>query len=137
MVLQNLKIENGFLTGLLDEDENIIKENLKNLTTVMTVRRIQIVPDMALILMFIVSLVFPPLLLLWIWWWFKMYKNRDKRFLMLSFKNKHGDITERDYIIDKEEKEAVFTKVEEIKELVNKMDDIKVEFVKMDVLKDE
>ena len=135
--ISELKIKDYVFLNLENDDGELVDEEIENLTIVISTTRIQLISDMIIGMAFVGSIVFIPLYLLWIWRWIGMYRKRKSRFLILVFKNSFGNVEERYYIFDRENKNIVNKKIKEINDiLVNLQDEkIRVKFKKYQVLK--
>ena len=133
----DLEIKNNTFYNLQDDNENITEEKLENIKEVITATRIQIVSGDMLFLGFIISVVIPFLFPIWIIRWINMWRRKDEKYLILVFKNQFGDMGERTYIFDRDDKNIVDNKMKEINELVNNSsnDKIHVIFKKYKVFK--
>ena len=139
MKASDIVLENDTFKDIEDENDNKVDESLENLIQVITTRRIQIVNEVFIALAFIVSVFIPLLYIFWLWRWYGFWKHKNKQYLFLVFKNNTGNITERVYPFERENKEAVKMKVNEIRNAITQSkneENIKVEFIHKEVLKD-
>jgi len=87
MKLVDLKIHDDGTIDLLDFDDKPIVKNIDELEKIVVVDKITF-HMMGVIngILLIATFLFPPILLYWLYRWYKKYKNSGKKYIFLEFK---------------------------------------------------
>lgn len=120
MEVSDIKISEDGTIVLLDDNNNLVTKNLEDLTKITVVEKITSRGlDFFHKLLFLVAIVFPPIFIYFFYRWYKMYKNRGKKYIFLEFKeSKIGGLINADaeniFVTDRAEPNLVNDKLEEI-----------------------
>jgi len=117
--IEAVALKDNMISNIVDIYGEKNTENVENLNIVSGVAVTGEYDTLIFFVKAILTLAFPPLMLLWIFLMIKNRNNNDKS-LYLEFQNKSGDMAVRQYIFKKCNPEIIDNKIEEIREFVNK-----------------